>query len=375
MHSSKPLAMLGGLSQENFLAHYWHKKPLLIRQALPGFGGLLTPAELMALAGRDEVEARLVTRPRGGWRLAHGPFAPAHFARLPTRNWTLLVQSVDHWLDAGTALIERFNFIPHARLDDLMVSYAVPGGGVGPHFDSYDVFLLQGMGRRRWRISAQKNLELVANIPLRILRRFEAEQEWLLEPGDMLYLPPHCAHDGVAESECMTYSIGFRAPAAQELAVGFLDWLHEHLDLPGRYADPALRPQRHPAEVSGELVEQVAAMLEPIRWTHADVARFAGCWFSEPKPTVFFDPPARPPGMAAFARKLARTGVKLDRRSRLLFSGGRFFCNGEETIGPREARAALRVLADQRRLVAGIYPHTVLALLHAWYEAGWLQWQ
>ena len=367
--------MLGGLAPENFLARCWHKKPLLIRQALPGFKGLLSPHDLMNLACREDVESRLVSQTRTGWRVAHGPFAAKDFTRLPNKRWTLLVQSVDHWLDAGADLLTRFDFIPRARLDDLMVSYAAPGGGVGPHFDSYDVFLLQGLGRRRWRISAQQDMELLPGVPLRILRRLEAEQEWVLEPGDMLYLPPHYAHDGIAEGECMTYSIGFRAPSAQELAVGFLDWLHEHLDLPGRYADPDLHRQRHPGELSDDLVSQVASLLGGMRWTDADVARFAGSWFSEPKPSVFFEPPARPPGLAAFTRKLARRGVALDRRSRLLFRGRRFFCNGEEVAAPPRSAAALRALADGRRLAPGVYAPALATLLHGWYEAGWLQWE
>ena len=365
--------MLGGLSPENFLARYWHKKPLLIRQALPDFSGLLSPDDLMKLAGEEEVESRLVSRSQEHWKLAHGPFAPKTFSRLAKKNWTLLVQSVDHRLDAGAALLARFDFIPHARLDDLMVSYAVPGGGVGPHFDSYDVFLLQGMGRRRWRISAQRDMEFLPDVPLRLLRRFEAEQEWVLEPGDMLYLPPHYAHDGIAEDACMTYSIGFRAPSAQELAVGFLDWLHEHLDLPGRYADPALRLQRHPGQLSDDLIAQVGTMLADIRWREDDVARFAGSWFSEPKPTVFFEPPVRPLGLAVFARRLAQTGLKLDRRSRLLFSGRRFFCNGEEVLAPPRTSSALRSLADSRRLGPGKYPRALAELLHNWYEAGWVE--
>ncbi|HYD33010.1 MAG TPA: cupin domain-containing protein, partial [Methylophilaceae bacterium] len=200
------LDLLGGLTAEQFLQEYWQKKPLLIRNAIPDFSGLLRPEELAGLACEEGVQSRLVSQQRNKWRVEEGPFEEERFLKLPARNWTLLVQEVNHHLDEADALLRRFNFIPYARLDDLMVSYAPDEGGVGPHFDSYDVFLLQGQGKRLWRISEQKDLSLIADAPLRILKHFETEQEWLLGPGDMLYLPPHIAHWGIAKGDCMTYS-------------------------------------------------------------------------------------------------------------------------------------------------------------------------
>ena len=182
--------LLGGLSPRNFLRDYWHKKPLLVRGALPGFQGLLTSSELIEIACREDAQSRLIIRKNGKWQLRQGPFAPHFFSRLPKKQWTLLVQDVNHFLPAARELLLKFNFIPHSRLDDLMVSFAPPGGGVGPHFDSYDVFLLQGMGRRCWQISAQRDKRLVVDAPIKILQKFIPDQEWLLEPGDMLYLPP-----------------------------------------------------------------------------------------------------------------------------------------------------------------------------------------
>jgi 50S ribosomal protein L16 3-hydroxylase len=364
------LPLLGGLTARQFLRDYWHKRPLLVRNAVPGFTGLLSPDDLMDLACREGVESRLV-RQAGGWSLGHGPFKYTDFKKLPKRDWTLLVQSLDHHLGNGAALLEKFSFIPRARLDDLMVSYAVPGGGVGPHFDSYDVFLLQGMGHRRWRISAQANLDLVEGLPLKILSRFEPEAEYVLGPGDMLYLPPKYAHDGVAEDDCMTYSIGFRAPSFQELGEGFLNFLHDELELPGRYADPDLAPQTHSGEISKAMLAQVSAHLDQIRWDEDMAAAFVGRYFSEPKPEVFFTSPAKPLGEKAFATRLGKRGVKLDAKSRLLFSGTQFFINGEDFGATGPERKTLMQLADTRALPPGDYGAALTGLFYDWYTAGW----
>ncbi|HWR76752.1 MAG TPA: cupin domain-containing protein, partial [Thiobacillus sp.] len=284
----------------------------------------------------------------------------------------LLVQSLNHVLPEADALLARFNFIPHARLDDLMVSYAVPGGSVGPHFDSYDVFLLQGQGHRRWQISTQTDLAILDDEPLKILRRFKAEDEWVLGPGDMLYLPPHVAHYGVAEDACMTYSIGFRAPATEELAHGFLMHLQDTLSLEGRYADPDLRLQAHPGEISRAMLSQIEAMIAKIKWTKRDIAEFAGRYLSEPKPNVFFNAPDSPLSRAAFSKQANKTGVALDPKSRLLFAGGRFFINGEAFTPATDETAALQQLADQRRLAAPL-PAALRERLYGWYQAGWLE--
>ena len=260
---NEPLTLLGGITPEAFLKEYWHKKPLLVRGAIPAFAGLLSPNELAGLACEEDVQSRLVSFSKKQWHCEQGPFEEGRFAKLPKRDWTLLVQSVNHHMQEATDLLQQFNFIPHARLDDLMVSYAPDGGGVGPHFDSYDVFLLQGLGKRLWRISEQTDLTLVEGAPLRILKHFDTQQEWTLSAGDMLYLPPHLAHWGVAVGDCMTYSIGFRAPSAEELAGEFLNYLQEKRDFKGRYADPDLKLQTHPAEISSEMVNHVA-----VSYTH-----------------------------------------------------------------------------------------------------------
>lgn len=363
--------LLGGHSPQRFLKEYWQKKPLLIKGAIPGFAGLLSAEELAGLACEDEVQARLVLQRGKTWQLEQGPFAESRFAKLPQGDWTLLVQNVNHYLPQAAELLQLFDFIPRARLDDLMVSYAPDGGGVGPHFDSYDVFLLQGQGKRLWRISEQEDLSLVEDAPLRILKHFEVEQEWLLEPGDMLYLPPHVAHWGIAVGDCMTYSIGFRAPAAQELAFNFLAYLQEHVTLAGMYADPGLKLQKHSAKISPAMVHQVSNMLAKVRWQKSDVARFLGSYLSEPKPHVLFKQPRRL-SLPAFQGRLYKQGIALSPESIMLFHGDCCFMNGEAVVMPEPAQPALKRLADRRMMAAKIVmPETVVQQLHQWYLAGY----
>jgi 50S ribosomal protein L16 3-hydroxylase len=366
-------ALLGGLPPRRFLAQHWQKKPLLVRAALPGFSGVLTPPQLLRLACRDDAQSRLVIRNARRWEAHEGPFRRGVFRRLPPRGWSVLVHEVDRFLPAARALLERFNFVPFARLDDLMVSYAPPGGGVGPHYDSYDVFLLQGQGRRRWRVSYQRNAALVAGAPLKLVRDFRPQQEWVLEPGDMLYLPPGWAHDGVALDPCMTYSIGFRAPAWQELVIHFLRFLEDRVELEGLYQDPDLKPQDSPARIARSMVREVARRLDGIRWTSSDVARFLGQYLTEPRAHVFFRPPLSQLSLAAFTAGVRRRGVGLELRSQMLYFGDLFFVNGETVEVKGRARASLRHLADTRRLaVVDTTQRGLVALLHQWYGSGYL---
>ena len=368
--------LLGGISPAQFMRRHWQKSPRLIRQALPRFEGILDRKALFVLAARDDVEARLVIREgsaKSSWTLAHGPFRASDFRSLPATNWTLLVQGVDLHVDAAAALLQRFAFIPFARLDDLMISYAVPGGGVGPHFDSYDVFLLQGPGRRRWRVSTQDDLRLQRGLPLKILAHFRPEQSWDLEPGDMLYLPPSVAHDGVALTECMTYSIGFRAPTARELAEAFLQFLPESLQLPDkRYADPELRPTKTPGSIDPAMVRRLSATLAAVRWDRSTIARFTGCMLSEPKSGVFFERPDPALSMRGFVRTLRRNAgiARLDRRARMLYDRADVFFNGERFAALAE-HPALAALADRRQLaVDDALPESTLRLLHQAYLNG-----
>ena len=369
--------LLGGMSVEKFLAEHWHKKPLLVRQALPNFGDWLDRNSLSELACQDNSEGRLVQFKRGQCQLEYGPFEAEALDALPKKNWSLLVSGINHLLPQGDWLLHRFDFIPAARLDDLMVSFAPPGGGVGPHFDSYDVFLIQGQGRRRWEISAQDDLTVVEGAPLRILKEFRVDESWELEPGDMLYLPPQLAHNGVALTDCMTWSIGFRAPKAEEIVNQFLTYLQDKLELPGMYSDPTLKHQKHVAEIPSAMLDWADKTIRAAaRWDKSDITDFLGRYLSEPKSHVFFDPPTRPKSLAAFAKTIEKHGVALDSRSQMLFRGNAFFINGERLEASPGITSMLIKLADKRYLEPGDCTHEqsseMITLLHLWYQAGYL---
>jgi 50S ribosomal protein L16 3-hydroxylase len=367
------MQLLGGRTAEQFLSHFWQRKPLLVRNAISNFKGPVQAPELLALATRPDIESRIVRRARGKWKASEGPFSRADLGRMPRSGWTILVQGVNLEIPAADELMRRFRFLPHARIDDVMVSYAASGGGVGPHVDSYDVFLLQGEGKRRWRIARRYDPALVPGAPLRILRRFAAEREWLLGPGDMLYLPPGWAHDGVAVGPCFTYSIGFRAPSRGEIAREFLGFLQERFAFDGAYADRGAKPPRHPAEIPTKMVEHALDAAARIRWGKRDVSRMLGQYLSEPKPHVVFPRPHRPLAPARFAARSRERGVRLDTRTRMLFRGVDFFVNGEQVESPARDRAALARLADERSLAPGARVSRPLASrLHAWYLAGWV---
>jgi 50S ribosomal protein L16 3-hydroxylase len=361
------LPLLGGLTPAQFMRRHWQKKPLLIRQAIADLRAPLERDALFALAGRESVESRLITRREGAWTLRHGPFARRALPPLSQPGWTLLVQGVDLHLDAAHTLLQRFRFVPDARLDDLMISWASEGGGVGPHFDSYDVFLLQATGRRRWRIGRQRDLSLQPDVPLKILQHFEPEQEFVLEPGDMLYLPPRWAHDGDAVgSDCMTCSIGFRAPQRGGLAGELLQRLGEDIDDPVLYQDPQQPASATPARMPDGLQAFATAALQRALARPEAVALALGEVMTEPKPAVWFDEPdqAWQPG-----------ALRLDRRTRMMYDKRFVFINGEGVrAGGADARL-MRRLADRRwlggREVLGA-SEDAQTLLGEWFEAGWL---
>jgi len=338
--------LLGGLTPREFLRRHWQKRPLYVRGAVPRFTGVLDEPQLFTLARRDDVEARIVQRKGRRWQTVHGPFAEVVAKR---RDWTLLVSGVNLHNGSADALLRRFSFIPQARLDDVMVSYATPGGGVGPHVDSYDVFLLQGAGRRRWTVWD----------PKRTLYRY------ICGPGDLLYLPPGWRHDGVALDACFTYSIGFRAPRGAELAAAFLDWLHERGLPDAIYRDPGLKPARRGAAVPGRMVSFADSLLKNIRWSKNDTARFLGEYLTEPKPHVVFRTSAR-------RGTLAGAQLRLDPKTQLLYSGRRFFINGESFVTSKSAAPRLRELAERRRVRAERLAGAPLAgLISDWLRAGY----
>jgi 50S ribosomal protein L16 3-hydroxylase len=271
---------------DTFLRDYWQQKPLLIRNPWTEWQNPLEPDELAGLACEPEVESRLVIGAQGSWAVEHGPLAEERFAKLGQEPSTLLVQAVDHHIPEVAALIAPFRFIPNWRIDDVMVSYATDGGGVGPHFDQYDVFLIQGHGRRRWRVGQRCNADsaLLPHEDLRLLAEFEATGEWLLEPGDILYVPPGVAHDGVAVGDdCMTYSIGFRAPSRSELIADFADDLVADMDDDDRYTDPGLEAQSNPGEISEAALNALHAMITQKLADRKAFARWFGGYNSTPK--------------------------------------------------------------------------------------------
>ncbi|WP_242447199.1 cupin domain-containing protein [Nitrosomonas supralitoralis] len=365
---------LGGISSKEFLRDYWQKRPLLIRNALPGFNGLLTRDELIQYACTEDVQSRLVAQKKSGWHLKHGPLSSDDFAKLPKKQWTLLVQEVNHFLPAARNLLKKFCFIPHARLDDLMVSYAPKGGGIGPHFDSYDVFLLQGMGSRRWQISAQQDDQFIPDAPLRILKNFLPEQEWILNAGDMLYLPPKYAHNGIAEVDCMTYSIGFRAPSSHELMTQFLVYLQDNLVTEGRYADPGLRLQVHPSRINAAMLSQVDSILKKIKWNRNEIENFLGVYLSEPKSHVYFEPPTNPLSPASFRQKIIKSGVQLNLKSRMLSGANKFFMNGEIfDVGNDTYPLLLKLADDQEILPSSNMNEESEQILYQWYINGYIE--
>ncbi|MDX5377630.1 MAG: cupin domain-containing protein [Halomonas sp.] len=290
MPSDAPLSLLGGLTPAEFLRDYWQRQPLLIRGALADFESPLDPDELAGLACEEGVEARLIEEagPDGPWQVSHGPFDEAVFGELPERDWTLLVQAVDHYVPEVAELLEHFDFLPSWRLDDVMISYAPPGGSVGPHVDQYDVFLLQGLGRRRWQLGGKvpDDAPIIAGIDLRILERFEIEpgDDWVLEPGDMLYLPPGWAHHGVSQSDdCMTYSVGFRAPSADEAITSFADYLGEQLPPSLRYGDAGMTPPSDPAELDDAALERMRHLILSTLDDPVQLAQWFGRVMTQPK--------------------------------------------------------------------------------------------
>ncbi|MDT8998960.1 cupin domain-containing protein [Paucibacter sp. APW11] len=371
MNIKAKLPLLGGLSPEQFMRRHWQKQPLLVRQALPGIQPPASRSELAALAASGDVESRLVSQFNGKWALKQGPVAKLPPFSKP--RWTLLVQGLDLHLQNAHQLLSQFRFVPEARLDDLMISYASDGGGVGPHFDSYDVFLIQVHGQRRWRIGRQgvaTSGALREGVPVKLLADFEPEQEFVLEPGDMLYLPPGWAHDGIAIGECMTCSVGFRTPWRAELARELLQRLMD--DDSQAYANKMYADPKQPATEQPGLIPEALhnfardaaerALREPLA-----LERALGEALTEPKPRVFFEPgDALPAGL----------GAQLDRRSRMMYDRAHVFLNGESyRAAGRDARL-MREFADARQLSAKqvqALSEGARELLDQWTEDGWVQ--
>ena len=391
MDINQPLTLLGGLTPQAFMKRHWHKKPLLVRQAVPAFSGgasaptqialppRLSRAALFDLAAMDGVESRLIVQntqpqPKRGaksrWQLKTGPLQRRSLPPIEQTHWTLLVQGLDLHHDGIRALIDQFRFVPDARLDDIMASFATEGGGVGPHFDSYDVFLLQVQGRRRWQISQQKDLTLLDGVPLKILANFVPEQTFVLEPGDMLYLPPGCAHDGVALDECITYSIGFQAPKQGELARDMLLRLAD--DAPDEvgaamYRDAKQAAVSSPGEIPTALHEFAQAALAKALRDPSLLARVLGEYLTEPKSNVWFETSESPNEISG--------PISLDRRTKMMFDTQHIFINGESFVASGRDASLMKQLADDRLLDGRSLARCSAGareLMQDWIDAGWI---
>jgi 50S ribosomal protein L16 3-hydroxylase len=400
MDVNQPLDLLAGLSPAQFMRRHWQKKPLVVRQAIAGFKPLLSRAELFTMAAEEEVESRLIVQKGDGWKMKQGPISRRSLPPISQPGWTLLVQSVDSHDERSHELLQKFRFVPDARLDDLMISYASAGGGVGPHFDSYDVFLFQASGRRRWKIGRQTDLSLQQGVPLKILQNFEPDEEFVLEAGDMLYLPPAYAHEGVAEAsvdadgkaaDCMTYSIGFRAPAASELAASLLHRLAEfsedaqsdaedaiESDSSGAkpkqlYRDSAQAATDTPAAIPAQLLAfATQAVLDALKDPLA-LACALGESITEPKSSTYFEPSIE--SLSFGSSTSPQQTIRLDRRTRMMYDKHHVFMNGESYRARGADATLMRRLADRRELSArdlrAASPQA-RDLLGDWHSAGWL---
>lgn len=384
MNIHDPLPLLGGLSPSSFMKKHWQRKPLLVRGAIARFKPLVSRAQLFSFAGQDHVESRLIQRlDDGGWKVRQGPLDRRTLPPISRKQWTLLVQGMDMHSDAVHTLLNQFRFAPDARLDDLMISYATDGGGVGAHFDSYDVFLLQAHGQRRWRIGRTQDKRLVPDVPLKILSNFIPEEEMVLEPGDMLYLPPGWAHDGVAQGECMTYSVGFRAPDRDGFARDLLSRLSDEAvdesqeaigtDVPSDarvlYRDLGQLASSSPAEIPAKLTHFARLALERALAKPLAVERALGEELTELKANVWFEAIDSP------TTEDLLKGVRLDRRTRMLYDARHIFINGESYVAGGRDASLMQMLANEKVLLP---QHLVKAseaaveLLQSWVEAGWV---
>jgi 50S ribosomal protein L16 3-hydroxylase len=349
---------------EYFLREYWQKKPLLIRNAFRDWHNPLEPDELAGLACEEEIESRLICRTDAGWEMEQGPLAEERLAGLAESHWTLLVQAVDHHVPAVADLIAPFRFIPNWRIDDVMVSLAADQGGVGPHFDQYDVFLIQGLGRRHWQIGAHCDADtlLLPHEDLKLLSEFQATEEWVLEPGDILYVPPGISHNGVAVgSDCMTYSVGFRAPSRGDLLGHYVDDVLDGIKDDELYRDPDLQAQANAGEIlPGALARLQQMMLESLS-DPAHFARWFGTFNSTPKyPDMDWRPeiPVAPEAVRAAinaqlplsrnpASRLTFIASATDTGALMLFADGVCFdCHGETAALAKDLCAADSVVLD-----------------------------
>lgn len=349
-----PLSHIAGLPVEQFMKEDWHTRPRLFRQAFPSFAPLCDLDTIAEMASDEDIESRLIQHSKEGWTLEHGPFE--ELPSMKKKAWTVLIQGIDHHLPEAYELLQLFRFIPDARLDDVMLSLASDGGGVGPHYDSYDVFLLQMHGKRRWKIGPLLNAELEDNVPLKILKNFQPTEEFVLEPGDMLYLPPNYGHDGIAEGTCSTLSIGFRAPTQAEVLSGILRDLADQVDRDpvmssSLFSDPGRGLQKNPAELPNDVLDFGSTLFQQFTQKTPQILRSVGCLLTEPKPHVYFASNTDDQETHEIISTLSERGIALSMKTKMLYKDQFFFINGE-AVNPTAPLTVkqLQMLANQHEM-------------------------
>ena len=344
--------ILGKISNDVFLKKYWQKKPLLIRDAIKNFKSPITEKDLFRIAQNENAISRLIEFKRGIWQVKYGPFKKLDLPKKINTPWTILVQNMNHHLPFAESFLNLFKFIPYARLDDLMVSFATKKGSVGPHFDSYDVFLFQAHGEREWKISDQKKFSLDKKSAIKIITNFKTKNTWVLKPGDMLYLPPNVGHWGISQSDdCLTYSIGFRAPGTFEIQSKFLDFIQDNLitnqnDL---YKDPNLNLQKNPAEINLNMIKKIQQIVNQLRWNAKSINTFIGQLLTEPIEGAVFET-SKPLTLEIFKKDLIRKPLKLNPKTRMLFIKNNFYINGELIETDKKSVVHLKQLANDREI-------------------------
>jgi len=352
MRLNRKTHILGKTSVNDFLKNYWQKKPLLIKNAIANFLSPITESDLFTIAQNEKAVSRLIEHKQGIWQVKYGPFKKSDLPKKTNIPWTILVQNINHYFPFAESFLNLFKFIPYARLDDLMISYATKKGSVGPHFDSYDVFLFQAQGIREWKISDQKKFTLDKKSSIKIITNFKSKNSWVLKPGDMLYLPPNMGHWGISQSDdCLTYSVGFRAPATFEIQSKFLDFIQDHLITNENeiYKDPNLAPQKNPAEISSNMTKAMRNIVDRLRWDKSSINHFIGQLLSEPIESSIFET-RKPLSLKAFEKRIVNKTLKLNSKTRMLFIKNNFYVNGEFLKIDKKYTLFLKQLANDREI-------------------------
>ena len=364
---------LGDITPKQFLKKYWQKSPYLIRDAIAPEAWSINLDELIKISQHPMCTTRLILKEGGEYDVHHGPVSKKIISSLPKRDWTFLVQGANHANVHIDSLLNRFSFLPFARLDDVMVSYAAPGGGVGPHFDSYDVFLLQGAGKRRWHVSTSDNRELLPEQDLKLLKNFQADGTCDVSLGDMLYIPPDCGHHGIAIDPCLTYSIGFRSPNYELLKTEFLHFLDESITLSGLYSDKARSETNSPGQIPRDMLTNVCKTLSKIRWSQSDIDRFLGEFLSR---NDVLDELHRPPPLTEklFIKHLKQKKYQFHPAVRCLYSNNRGYIAGEMVCPTINEYPIFRKIADSRTIIGAMIPPygELSRFIYHWYTEGFL---